>query len=283
MPAAPAPGRSPPAREGAGAGVPRSLTGLGMGSVEEIVDGAFVLYRRRFLACFAAMSVVQVPVTAGLTVLTEAAVRRIHEAGADVDLLSQGITYALVVVLPSALLSLVATQIGTGAITYLVGKACLGETVGVVESYRWALRKAMPLVGTAAIVGFACVFGFFLFVVPAVIAFLVSFAAVPAVMLEDKGVMDGIRRSYELATGSLGRVAGVRLVVALFLGACLLIGYSIAGSLTDRPDARMLLAQVPTLVAGPVDAVSMVLLYFDLRVRREGMDIETMARALEAR
>lgn len=274
-----APGRPPGQRAGEGAPA-RSLSGLGMGSVEEIVDGAFVFYRRRFLACFAAMSLVQVPVTAGLTVLTEAAVRKIHEAGADVDLLSQGITYALVVVLPSALLSLVATQIGTGAITYLVGKACVGETVGVIESYRWALRKAMPLIGTAAIIGFACVFGFFLFVVPAVIAFLVSFAAVPAVMLEDRGVMDGIRRSYELATGSLGRVAAVRLIVALFLGACLLIGYSIAGSITDRPDARMLLAQVPTLVAGPVDAISMVLLYFDLRVRREGLDIEGMVKAL---
>jgi hypothetical protein len=141
----------------------------------------------------------------------------------------------------------------------------------------------MPLVGTAAVIGFACVFGFFLFVVPAVIAFLVSFAAVPAVMLEDCGVRDGLRRSYELATGSLGRVAAVRLVVALFLGACLLIGYSLAGSVTDRGDTQLLLAQIPTLVAGPVDAVSMVLLYFDLRVRREGLDIERMAAALESK
>ena len=261
----------------------RSLSGLGMGGVEEIVDGAFVFYRRRFLACFVAMALVQVPVTVGLTLISETALRRIREAGLDLDLLSQGVTYALVVVLPSAVLSLVATQVGTGAITYLVGKACVGETVGVIESYRWALRKTMPLLGTAAIIGFACVFGFFLFVVPAIIAFLVSFAAVPAVMLEDMGVKDGIRRSYELATGSLGRVAAVRLIVALFLGICLLIGYSLAGSVTDRPDARMLLAQIPTLVAGPVDAISMVLLYFDLRVRREGMDIEQMAAALEGR
>ena len=76
-------------------------------------------------------------------------------------------------------------------------------------------------------------------------------------------------------------MAAVRLVVALFLGTCLLIGYTIAGSFTDRPNVQMLLAQVPTLLAGPVDAVSMVLLYFDLRVRREGMDLEAMAAALD--
>ena len=266
-----------------GGGAARTLASLGMSGVEEIVDGAFVFYRRRFLACFVAMALVQVPVTVGLTLLSETALRKIREAGVDVDLLSQGITYALVVVLPSAILSLIATQVGTGAITYLVGKACTGETVGVVESYRWALRKTMPLVGTAAIIGLACVVGFMVFVVPGVIAFLVSFAAVPAVMLEDRGVKDGIARSYELATGSLGRVAAVRVVVALFLGACLLIGYSVAGSVTERPDARMLLAQIPTLVAGPVDAISMVLLYFDLRVRREGMDIEQMAKELARR
>jgi len=261
----------------------RSLASLGMAGVEEIVDGAFVFYRRRFLACFVAMALVQVPVTVGLTIFLETALRKIREAGLDVDLISQGLTYALVVVLPSAILSLVATQIGTGAITYLVGKACVGETVGVVESYRWAFRKVIPLLGTAAVVGFACVFGFFLFVVPAVIAFLVSFAAVPAVMLEDRGVKDGLVRSYELATGSLGRVAAVRVLVALVFGACYMIGNSVAASLTDQPETLLILAQVPTLVAGPVDAISMVLLYYDLRVRREGLDLERMASELSRR
>ena len=269
---------APPAPGGAA----RSLASLGMAGVEEVVDGAFVFYRRRFLACFTAMALVQVPVTIGLTVFLETALRKIREAGLDTDLISQGLTYALVVVLPSAILSLVATQIGTGAITYLVGKACVGETVGVVESYRWALRKAMPLLGTAAVVGFACVFGFFFFVVPAIIAFLVSFAAVPAVMLEDRGVWDGISRSYALAAGSLGRVAAVRLVVALLFGACYAVGYSVAGSITDRADLAMHLAQVPTLIVGPVDAISMVLLYYDLRVRREGLDLERMASELGA-
>ena len=271
---------SPPAP---GGGAAATLSSLGASGVEEIVDAAFVFYRRRFLACFVAMSLVQVPVTVGLTLISNTAVRKISEAGHDLDQLSQSITYALFVLLPFAVLSLVATQVGTGAITYLVGKACLGETVGVVESYRWAFRKTLPLLGTAAIIGCACVFGFGLFVVPGVIAFLVSFAAVPAVMLEDMGVKDGIARSYSLATGSMGRVASVRLIVAFMLAACLAIGYSVAGSITDRPDARMLLAQVPTLLAGPVDAISMVLLYFDLRVRREGLDIEQMAVALGGR
>ena len=268
-----------PPLPGPGGGA-RSLSALGMGGVEEVVDGAFVFYRRRFLACFVAMALVQVPVTIVLTLFLETAMRKIREAGLDVDLISQGLTYALFVVLPSAILSLVATQIGTGALTYLVGKACVGETVGVLESYRWALRRAMPLLGTAAVVAFACVFGFFLFVVPAVIAFLVSFAAVPAVMLEDRGVRDGLARSYALATGSMGRVAAVRLLVFLVLLACYAVGYSVAGSLTQDPNAHLLLAQVPTLVAGPVDAISMVLLYFDLRVRREGLDLERMASEL---
>src|SRR5262245_4540395 len=148
----------PPAAPGAGAA--RTLSALGAGGVEEIVDAAFVFYRRRFLACFAAMALVQVPVTAVLTILGATAFRRIQEAGVDRDLLAQGVTYALVVLLPSAMLSLLAAQIGTGAIAYLVGKACLGETVGVLESYRWAFRRTLPLLGTAAVIGVACVLGF---------------------------------------------------------------------------------------------------------------------------
>jgi hypothetical protein len=257
------------------------LAALGVSGVEEIIDGAFAFYRRRFVACFVAMALVQVPVTIGLTLVSETAQRRIEEAGVDQVMLREGLAYAVLVFLPSAILSLVATQVGTGAITYLVGKACTGKNVGVVESYRWAFRRVMPLVGTAAIVGIASTFGLLFFVVPGVIAFLVSFAAVPAVMLEDKGVKGSLVRSYELATGSIGRVAAVRLIVALFLLVCLMVGYGLAGSFTDRPDTRMLLAQIPTLIAGPVDSISMVLLYFDLRVRREGMDMDEMVKELD--
>ena len=259
----------------------RELGALGAGGVEEILDGAFVFYRRRFLACLVAMALVQVPVTIGLTLISETARRKIEQAGLDQELLAQGFTYALLVFLPSAVLSLVATQVGTGAVTYLVGRECTGTRVGVVESYRWAFRKMLPLLGVAALIGLASVLGFLFFVVPGVIAFLVTFAAVPVVMLEDRGVVDSLRRSYELATGSLGRVATVRLLMAAFLAVCLGIGYTLAGRFTDRPDLQLLLAQIPTLIAGPVDSISMVLLYYDLRVRREGMDLECMAAELD--
>src|SRR3989304_4234653 len=119
---APAPARTARSLSGLGVG------GGGVGGGEEIGAGPFVFYRRRFLACFVAMALVQVPVTVGLTLISETALRRIREAGTDLDQLSQGVTYALGVVLPYALLSLVATQVGTGAITYLVGKSCIGET-----------------------------------------------------------------------------------------------------------------------------------------------------------
>jgi hypothetical protein len=259
-----------------------SWSSLRGGSPDEILDASFAFYRRRFLACFAAMALVQIPVTVGLTIVAETARRKITDAGLDQELISQGLTYALFVFLPIAVLSLAATQVGTGALCYLVGKACLGETIGVVEAYRRAFRRAVPLLGAAFVMGVATAFGVVFFMVPGVLVFLLTFATMPAVMLEDLGVRAGLRRSYELATGNLGRVAAVRLLIALFLGACLAVGWVLAGAFPESREAHSLLAQVPPLLAGPVDAISTVLLYYDLRVRREGLDVEQLARELDA-
>jgi hypothetical protein len=257
-----------------------SWTSLRGGSPDEILDASFAFYRRRFVACFAAMALVQVPVTVGLTLVSQTAQRKILDAGLDQELISQGLTYAIFVFLPLAVLSLAATQVGTGALCYLVGKACLGEPVGVVESYRFAFRRVVPLLGAAWVTALASVVGLLLFVVPGVLVFLLTFATVPAVMLEDLGVRAGLRRSYELATENLARVAAVRLLVVLFVAAGLGHGWIAATGLSDRAETQALLAQVPTLLVGPVDAISTVLLYYDLRVRLEGLDLEQMASEL---
>jgi hypothetical protein len=248
--------------------------------VEEILDASFVFYRRRFWACLLAMAVVQLPVTVVNTLVSEAAWRRIELAGTDAVLLTEGLTYTLVVVLPTAFLSLAATHVSTGALTCIVGRACGGVHVGVGEAYAWAFRRMLPLLGASLLVAAGSIFGFFFFVVPGVLMFLVSFAVVPAVVLEDRGVIDSVRRSYTLATGSLGRVTAVRLLIALFLVVTMAVGMFLATSLGIPDEARFLAAQVFTLLAAPVDAISTVLLYYDLRVRREGLDLRRMEEEL---
>ncbi len=254
-----------------------ALTSLRLGGVEEVLDASFVFYRRRFVACFVAMALVQLPVTIVNTLVSQTAWRKIETAGTDAVLLTEGLTYTIFVVLPVAFLSLAATHVSTGALCYLVGRACVGETVGVAESYARAFRRLLPLLGASLVVAFASIAGFLFFVVPGVLAFLVSFAAVPAVVLEERGVVDGLRRSYTLASGNLGRVTAVRLLIALFLLVCMAVGLVVADSLGIPGDSRFLAAQVLTLVAAPVDAISTVLLYYDLRVRREGLDLRRMA------
>ncbi len=227
------------------------------------------------------MAAVQVPTALGFTLVWQSAFQRITLAGNDADLRTQAAVIALLTVLPSAFFYFVATQIGTGAVTYLVGKACVDETVGVLEAYRWALRRALPLFGTAILVAAAAFGGLGCFVVPGVIVYLVTFAAVPAVMLEDLGVKAGLRRSYELATGSLARVALVRVVFALFILVSVLVGWLLLQPFSQVTEVQLLLVQIPASFAGPLDAISTVLLYYDLRVRREGLDLERMAAELE--
>lgn len=138
--------------------------------------------------------------------------------------------------------------------------------------------------------------------VAALIWVSVKLTVAPAVIVvEDVGALDGIRRSWDITRGSWWRIFGIVLVVSLLVG--------IIGQIVLIPVS--LLAALLTTVAGPQDPTSqaaalqatvgvatavvsaavgavafafqtsvMALLYMDLRMRNDGLDI-ALLRLLE--
>ena len=113
-----------------------------------------------------------------------------------------------------------------------------------------------------------------LFLLPGLWAFARYFAAMPALAIENLGPMAAIRRSKELARGVNGRVmavAGLPLVVyiifAMIIQQTLLTlgGYSVF---------VRALATLSTTLLYPFAVMPGILLYYDLRMRREGLDIQ---------
>lgn len=101
-----------------------------------------------------------------------------------------------------------------------------------------------------------------------------------ATMLEGLGAVDAARRSRALSRGSVKRIFG--LAVILFV-ISMVIGLTTLGAATAiarNPVAAQLLAGLVWIPLYPTIACVVTVLYYDLRIRRDGFDVEYAARQL---
>jgi len=112
---------------------------------------------------------------------------------------------------------------------------------------------------------------------------------VPVAVVEAPGASAAVSRSYELTTGNRWRVFGIVLVVmSAFFGIAILIGgvVEIVGLGEVEGDAHSalrseVLATLLLLPIIPLQAISQVVVYHDLRVGREGADVEELVKVFE--
>lgn len=220
---------------------------------------------------------------------------------------------AFVVLLVIALLQgLVVQPIATAAMTRAVSDLYLDRPAGVGPSYAAVAQRFWAVLGVALLlfavgVGlFAGAFGIVVLAVlvlgPGGVAILVVvlpgavvaavimytrwlFAAV-VVMLERAGPVNALRRSWRLVRGSTPRVFGITLLVGIItaiLSAIVTALLSIATQVGDVT-VRLVLSQLASLIVSvlvqPISFIVVVLVYYDLRIRREAFDIEMLASSL---
>lgn len=113
-----------------------------------------------------------------------------------------------------------------------------------------------------------------LFVLPALWAFARYFAVMPALAIEGRSPLAAIRRSKELARGVNGRVMAV---AGLPLVAYLVLANIIQQTLLTLGGYSVLvraIAMLSTTLLYPFAVMPGILLYYDLRIRREGLDFQ---------
>lgn len=143
----------------------------------------------------------------------------------------------------------------------------------------------------AALAGFVGVLGSGLLWVWMILRYAVS---VPAAVLEDETAADAIRRSIQLTRGSLLRVFALLAFTMVITYAVLAVfqgPFMVAGAMAG-PDSSTffwmnLLGTITGAVGGaftaPLMIVAFAVLYYDLRVRNEGLDLQLMLAGLDAR
>ena len=134
----------------------------------------------------------------------------------------------------------------TGLLIVAVSEAVLGRRIGPGEVWRRSKGKVWPLIGLSLLTGLATVLAVAAAVVPGVVVIavrrrggrrvligglllLVSVLAVgirlwagwslapPALLLENRGVVESMRRSWALSKGSIWRVFGILLLTTIIV------------------------------------------------------------------
>jgi hypothetical protein len=183
----------------------------------------------------------------------------------------------------------------------LVRLAGIGVAAVLLATALVALATALLAnsMGTGSLV---IVLPLFLALVAAMIWVSVKLTVAPAVIVvEDVGALDGIRRSWAVTRGSWWRVLGIVLVVSLLvgiIGQIVLIPVSLLSGLlatvagpqdpaSQAATLQVVVGVATAVVSAAVGAVAfafqtsvMALLYMDLRMRNDGLDI-ALLRLLE--
>ena len=268
-------------------------------SVGQILDRTFRLYRANFLRFVTVAAVVQVPLSL-VGAFAMFPMKRLIDPQTgklamdaehpDLDrivtiaLLSLGTLFLFV------LIAVIAQTLSAGAFAKSVSEAYLGRSATMSEVYRCILPRFRRLLGSALLTALAVGAGYMFCVVPGVV-FSVWFAmTTPAIVVEELGAVDGMSRSKQLVSGNLGRMFSVGLVVFLLAIVVQLVpdilaswvskmiamqGHALLSSTVEQ--FMMLPGQ---LILAPVGSIAIVLMYYDLRIRKEGFDLEMLARSL---
>jgi len=263
----------PPPPPSAGAGGQISPRRLG-----DILSAAFDVYK----AHVASLITIVAPLAVVLSLFNALIAHAVHAAriatttvNGQIQLnVSPGSAVAVGLgALAAAAVVFVLTFVVEAAVARAAAQATLGETVVPAESLRWGFRRLGSVLLIAILAALAIFVGLLLLIIPGLIVAVMLAVAIPALVFEDRRGGEALRRSWELVKGSFWHVLGTIIVTALITGVVAGIFDAFAGG---NWFLYWILDAAARTITIPFNALVIVLLYLDLRARKEILTADTL-------
>jgi hypothetical protein len=166
-----------------------------------------------------------------------------------------------------------------------LGDICLGNEASFARSYGTLRKYFWKLFGTFLLASLLVAIGWFLLFIPGIIAYLLLAFVAPVCVLEKKFGTSALRRSTNLTKSHRVRILGILMITYLpFFALTVLLVVVTAPFFT--PDGtvgisvpRLLVECVPYLMSA-LPLIALILLYYDVRVRKENYDAARFAQDL---
>lgn len=253
-------------------------------NVGEILDTAIKLYRASWRTFVGTSAAILVPLSFIQAFLTRSSLIGFRlpppEEIAEPDLLPA---------IASLAFTLIQFFLVTPFLTALFARATadlyLGAEPEISSTLRYAASRLGSILLVSILTGLAMIGGFLLLIVPGVL-FYVRFAFGPAtVVVEDIKGRKAMGRSWRLARGHFWRLFGSLLlanILVSIVSGIAAVPLALAAQFIG-PSGWPLLAvgtSIAEILSRPFAVIVVVLLYFDLRIRKEGFDLAIMTQDL---
>jgi Membrane domain of glycerophosphoryl diester phosphodiesterase len=257
-------------------------------SVGEMLDAGFRLFSARFMTLILCVLVPILPLTIVATVI-QASVDP-NAFNLDTTTTTSDSGTALAGTLVASAIQFAAAVLAIAACFKAISAAYLGERAGAGESLRYALGRMLPLLVAYIVFLSIVAVGFVLLIVPGIWIGVKLSMLFPAVVFERKGPFSGIGRSWVLTRGNWWRTFGALLVVILISFVAQLVIGGLAGGILGAADASELTTAIVLTLMNliilsltyPLWAAVTTVVYYDLRVRNEGFDLQLLAQGMGA-
>jgi hypothetical protein len=188
----------------------------------------------------------------------------------------------------TTLIMLFTAIFATAAIVKAVADQYLGRTPTISDSLSFARGRWGALLRMGILEMVIVVLGFIALIIPGIYLVVAFAVASPVLLLEGTGAREALKRSRELVKGRWLPVLGV-LVLSALVGFVL----SAIGALFTQPvlngveTVRMWIfissigEMIAQILAAPLGAAITIVLYFDLRARKEGFGLHELQTATD--
>lgn len=255
------------------------MTGLDLRplSLGEILDRTFSLYRRNFLLFMG---------IAGIPALLQLALhlgQLFYGVSPRPNLVANA-----VLLLITSIVGLITYLFSQGAAILAVTDLYLGRETGIGQSFGRMWGNLLSLFGVVMLNGTVILLGMLALLIPGIYLACRLLVCVPAALIEDRGPRESLSRSFELTRDFAGRaflIMVLNFVLAVAISSVLTWPFAFLAVFTAKQNPGMAtlwqaLVQVSSTVANvlvtPILLVATSVFYFDLRVRKEGFDLQFM-------
>ena len=246
--------------------------------IGEILSTAFRLYQRHWRTLVAIAAVVVVPLTL-LQYLLGDWLRSRGEVTSYQEISTA--TWAVGAAwLVAGLAGLLMYLVLTGAITRAVAAEVAGQDPSLEQSYRFGFHRLGSVLLVSILVGLATIAGLILFIIPGIWIGVRLAVSVEALVVEGRRGTQAMGRSWELVGGHWWHAFGALVVAGLLTG--------VVNAVITTPFSntswfvQAVAAAIATVITLPYGVLVGVLLYLDLRARKEQLNLERLRTDLQA-
>jgi hypothetical protein len=262
-------------------------------SLSELLDRTFFLYRKHFVLFVGITAIPFLILLPIQIVFTE--IRMPSDMGSPPDIMMRNAVLTLALGLLLGILVGVAGLIAQAASIIAVSKIHLGNPASIGDSYAGIKGSFVNLLFAVILVTLGCTGGFILCIVPGIIFSVAWILSIPVVLIEIKGPIGAMKRSWELTKGRRWQIFLILFLVGIFtyivtgiLQVPVIIWLIIKGlnGLQNIPPWVNVISQIGSFISSclviPVSTISTSLIYYDQRVRKEGFDLQILMSSLES-